>query len=129
MTHSLSTLAGLGLAVALGGSAQAHDDYARPYPARAQCDITAVKTPGGILLRPVAFARGPVNGSYDLSIRTASRSGQSDISQGGDFATSGRETQDLGTVFLGRAPGGVATARMSLSWAGGQSTCERRFRL
>lgn len=98
-------------------------------PPAAQCDIDVLRTPQGIVLRPIARSGTAVSGSYLVSVETSGPAGRSTVSQGGDFSVRGGHSQTLGSVSLGQSSGGLAQARVELFWAGGRTSCARRVRL
>lgn len=90
-----------GLALAGGGAASTSEGTggaAADIPMR--CEIVAESTRGMMQLQGMVYADRAIDGRYRLTVTSASRSGSTNISQGGNFSASENNPARLGMVML-----------------------------
>jgi hypothetical protein len=89
-----------------------------------RCEIQSSVSGGMVSLESVAESNAAVSGSYRFVVKSVSGSGNSSISQGGDFSASPGETVTLGRVMLGA--NGIYDAVLTLDAGGRAVKCVER---
>lgn len=119
------SLLGFGLALAPIAFAQS-DDAGATMQTRdgVACAVRASKLPQGLRLTAVAKADRPLAGGYRFEVSTDGPAGTSRTSQSGDFALGAGEEAVLGEASVGAGDRADVSARLSLSWDGGEIACD-----
>ena len=92
-----------------------------------RCEIKVSKRGGMTTLEGVVFASSSIQGSYRISVASASGGGGgSDIDQSGAFSAKPGAPASLGVVSIGGSPGSY-TAEMTVKWNGGSTRCSERI--
>jgi len=89
------------------------------------CEIRINETAFGLEVEPVALSTTSSYGEYEFVVTKKSKGGNSVSSQSGDFETVAGEATVLGSAIFDR--GGTLRAELTVRWAGGVITCERRY--
>ena len=89
------------------------------------CEIQATTSGGMVTLQGVVRADKAVSGSYTFRVESAGGSGNSDISQGGDFSARAGDPATLGQVMLG-GNGSIYDARLEVTAGGRTYRCDER---
>ena len=115
------------LALAIGATGMALAAGAGdPPPEALSCEVQVTHQGGMIALEGVVHAPQAVQGSYRLRVSSTGRSGNADISQGGDFTAEAGGTVSLGRVTLA---GDGTTHEASLQVTANGVTVECRERV
>jgi hypothetical protein len=110
---------------AVVGSAIAVEGLAPGAPAPVACEIRVSESGGGIRLEPVATATTVLSGEYAFTVSKKSGGGTSVSAQSGDFEAGPGEPASLGVAVFDRD--GTIDAELTVRWAGGAVSCERRY--
>lgn len=113
----------LGLSAPFAIAAMAHDASLGRATGAVACDVRATVLAGGVKLEAVATSTSDISGTYSLNVDTDG-SGNS-VVQGGDFEVRPGLETTLSTVVLGQEAGEGFTARLTLRWPTGSTSCSK----
>jgi curli production assembly/transport CsgH protein len=89
-----------------------------------RCEIQVTSLGGGVELQGIVFANADVKGVYALQV-SSTGSGQSNISQGGQFSARPDAPAKLGTVRLG-GDSSTYEAKLKVTWNGQEVECVKK---
>jgi hypothetical protein len=114
-----SLLGLLPLALAAAGISAAPAQAAKPV----SCELRMADAGGARQLTAVATAGAPIAAAYQLDMSAVSAGGTANTSQGDDVTLAAGQTV-LSTTSINA--GAKVTARLTLTWAGGSTSCQAR---
>lgn len=114
-----------GLAVLGSGTASTSEDTDGTRDAPLRCEIVAENARGMMQLQGLVHADRDVDGRYRLTVTSASRSGSTNISQGGNFSASEKQPATLGKVML--SLNDVYDVELEVKANGKSFGCSERF--
>lgn len=91
-----------------------------------QCDIRATPMSGGVRLEGLVLSEQALSGTYAFEVRKQGAGGTSMSTQSGEFETSA-EREVVGEVGLGLERGASYSAKLTISWPGGEVSCVQRY--
>ena len=109
------------LAAAAAGALAA--SAATTSPSGVACHIEVTRNGNILSLEGIASADRSIAGNYTLNVERSGSGGVSNISQGGAFSATPRRPEALGSAAINLYPAGQFSARMTLSWSDGETSC------
>jgi hypothetical protein len=122
--HKRLALPVLPLALGLGAAGALAAGQVGSASGPLSCEIEATPAAGMIVLEGLVHADQDVRGSYRFRIKSAGRSGSSNVSQGGSFAAGPGAAATLGKVMLGN--NGAYDASLEVTADGARVECAKR---
>lgn len=102
---------------------------AAPVPGNASCVLQAKLSNGMLTLKGVVYGRPATEGSYTLTLTKSGRAGNSNISQGGEFAVPASGEIALDETQMNIQSGDVTHAKMAVRLAHAEFACEGSYPL
>lgn len=88
-----------------------------------RCDIRATPMSGGVRLEGLVLSEQALSGTYAFEVRKQGAGGTSMSTQSGEFETSAERQEVVGEVGLGLERGASYSAKLTISWPGGEVSC------
>jgi hypothetical protein len=92
---------------------------------RVGCDIKITGVEGSVRVEPIAISRFALSGDYEFAVMKESAGGSSESTQAGEFKATSGQPEILSTATLDSE--GSVTARLTLRWDGGHTSCEKSY--
>jgi len=113
------------LALSLTGVALAGTSTAKPSDDPISCEIKASENRGMITLETLIHSDTSIQGQYRFKVKSAGRSGNTNISQGSNFRAAAGESLQLGRMML--SSGAVYDASLDVTVSGVHFNCAERI--
>jgi curli production assembly/transport CsgH protein len=88
------------------------------------CHIRTERHGNVLSLEGIAAADRSISGTYQLNVQKSGGDGDSSVSQGGAFSAMPNRQAVLGSTALNLYPQAQFSAHMTLSWNGGDTSCQ-----
>ena len=90
------------------------------------CEIQASTSNGQTTIKGVFYSDSEFNGTYRFKVASSQRSGNSNISQGGNFSARSGDIVTLGQVMLGGS-GAIYSASLEITTGKAGIVCQKRI--
>lgn len=90
------------------------------------CEIRQSPMAGGVQLEGTVLSNEPLSGAYAFEVMKQGAGGTSTSMQSGDFEALANRREVVGQVGLGLEQGASYTAKLTISWPGGEASCVKR---
>lgn len=94
-----------------------------------RCEIRVTERQGGVQLEGLALADRTLSGTYSFVVKKQGGGGTSNTMQGGDFTALPGRNSTVSSVSLSLGAGASYTAELTLTWPGGEASCQAEYPL